>query len=137
MKALVIGSSGGIGQALTTQLRANAQFESVATLSRSEDGLDVKNEASVIAAARRLEAEYRQFDLIMNAVGALEIAVDQLAVAARLGGESLDIEARKAVAQQDALSRLDDGGLGGATVAQAGGTGYRRFGHAESIGRAA
>jgi NAD(P)-dependent dehydrogenase (short-subunit alcohol dehydrogenase family) len=73
MKALVIGSSGGIGQALTTQLRANAQFESVATLSRSEDGLDVKNEASVVAAARRLEAEYRQFDLIINAVGALEI----------------------------------------------------------------
>ena len=73
MKALVIGSSGGIGQALTTQLRADARFGSVATLSRSENGLDITNELSVDAAARRLESEHGHFDLIINATGALVV----------------------------------------------------------------
>jgi NAD(P)-dependent dehydrogenase (short-subunit alcohol dehydrogenase family) len=73
MKALVIGSSGGVGQALTRRLRADPRFASVATLSRSENGLDITDEASVIAAARRMQDAHDQFDLIINATGALVI----------------------------------------------------------------
>jgi len=65
-----------------------------------------------------------------HAVGAVEIAIDQLAIAAGLGGQGLDIEAGEAVAQQDALAGLDDEGLGGGAAAQTDG----RFGHPRSIG---
>lgn len=73
MKALVIGSTGGIGRAISVCLRADARFDVVATLSRSEDGCDVCNESSIAAAARDLEVRYGGLDLIINATGALVI----------------------------------------------------------------
>lgn len=73
MKALVIGSSGGIGRAMTDRLRAEGRFENVATLSRSADGLDITDEASVAAAAHRMSEMHGTFDLIINATGALTI----------------------------------------------------------------
>lgn len=70
---LVIGSSGGIGRAMTDRLRADDRFEIVATLSRSADGLDITDEASVAAAAHRMSEMHGTFDLIINATGALMI----------------------------------------------------------------
>jgi len=73
LKALVIGSSGGIGRALEARLRADPRFGTVVTLSRSEQGLDICDETSVAEAAHRLQIEYDAFDLIINATGALVI----------------------------------------------------------------
>lgn len=67
--ALIIGASGGIGQAVSAALRAKGV--GVTGLSRSGDGLDVTNEASVAAALGALTGP---FDLILVATGALEIA---------------------------------------------------------------
>lgn len=67
-RALVIGASGGIGQALVRAL-ANRGAE-VVELSRSRDALDIRDEASVTAALEPLQG---QFDLILNVTGALEI----------------------------------------------------------------
>ncbi|WP_375255848.1 SDR family NAD(P)-dependent oxidoreductase [Yoonia sp.] len=66
MKALVIGASGGIGAAIVTQLRM-AGWD-VTTLSRSRDGLDVTDAASVDAAMNELSGP---FHLILIAVGIL------------------------------------------------------------------
>lgn len=68
MRALVVGSSGGIGAALVAALAAKGA--SVTGLSRRGDGLDVTDEASVAAALGRLEGA---FDTILVATGALEI----------------------------------------------------------------
>lgn len=68
MRALVVGASGGIGSALVGQLRRRGA-EAVG-LSRSGDGLDVTDEASVVAAFARLEPG---FDLVAVATGALVI----------------------------------------------------------------
>jgi NAD(P)-dependent dehydrogenase (short-subunit alcohol dehydrogenase family) len=73
MKALVIGSSGGIGQALTERLRSDQRFAAVITLSRRETGLDITDEKSVADAARELKEAHGTFDLIINATGALVI----------------------------------------------------------------
>ncbi len=73
MKALVIGSSGGIGRALEGRLRAETQFDAVVTLSRSEHGFDICDEASVARAAQELQLKDGAFDLIINATGALVI----------------------------------------------------------------
>lgn len=73
MKALVIGSSGGIGQALAARLRVDLGSDAVATLSRSEDGFDLGDEASITQAARDLGDKYGAFNLIINATGALMI----------------------------------------------------------------
>jgi NAD(P)-dependent dehydrogenase (short-subunit alcohol dehydrogenase family) len=67
-KVLIIGASGGIGGALGEALRAQG-FE-VTGLSRSEDGLDVTDEASV---DKHLEALEGPFDGLIVASGALEI----------------------------------------------------------------
>ena len=67
-QALVIGSSGGIGQALCTALAG--QGWQVTGLSRSCDGLDVTDEASV---ARHLGALDGPFSRVIIATGALEI----------------------------------------------------------------
>jgi NAD(P)-dependent dehydrogenase (short-subunit alcohol dehydrogenase family) len=68
-RALVIGDSGGIGGALAAALaRRGAAVEG---LSRSRDGLDLCDEASVAAALARLEGPY---ETILVATGALEIA---------------------------------------------------------------
>ena len=66
MRALIIGASGGIGAAVATQLeRAGAE---VTRLSRSVDGLDVTDAASIDAALDPLEGP---FDLIFVAIGIL------------------------------------------------------------------
>lgn len=69
MRALVIGTSGGIGGAVAAALTARGW--AVVGLSRSADGLDVTEEAAV---ARVLGAQEGTFDLIFVATGGLEIA---------------------------------------------------------------
>ncbi|MGC9419134.1 MAG: SDR family oxidoreductase [Rhodovulum sp.] len=68
-RALVIGASGGIGAALQNGLEARLGAGGVVGLSRSGDGLDVTDEASV---ARVLGALGGQFDLVFVATGALQ-----------------------------------------------------------------
>lgn len=66
--ALIIGASGGIGAALCGALKASdARFTE---LSRSGDGLDITDEASV---ERTLCALDQTYDLLIVATGALEI----------------------------------------------------------------
>ena len=65
-RALVIGASGGIGAALCTEYRGRG-FD-VTGLSRSEDGLDVREQASVDEVLGRLEGP---FDTILMATGIL------------------------------------------------------------------
>ncbi len=65
MRSLVVGASGGIGGALVTALAMRGE---VVGLSRSADGLEVTDEASVAVAFARLEGP---FDLIIVATGAL------------------------------------------------------------------
>lgn len=66
--ALIIGSSGGIGTALSQALTARGV--DVTGLSRSEHGLNVTDEASVSSHLSDLDGP---FDLIFVATGALEI----------------------------------------------------------------
>ncbi|WP_152473878.1 SDR family NAD(P)-dependent oxidoreductase [Roseovarius sp. THAF9] len=66
--ALVIGASGGIGSALVAELEK--RDVRVTRLSRSGDGLDVTDEASVEAHLGSLDGE---FDLVFVATGALEL----------------------------------------------------------------
>ncbi len=67
-RILIIGASGGIGSALAEAYRA--QGAEVVGLSRSADGLDVTDEASVEAHFSDLEG---RFDTVVVATGALEI----------------------------------------------------------------
>ncbi|WP_076533420.1 SDR family oxidoreductase [Roseovarius nanhaiticus] len=67
-RSLIIGASGGIGSAITARLKENGS--DVTTISRSEDGLDVTDEASVAECMKKAEGE---FQLIFVATGALEI----------------------------------------------------------------
>lgn len=67
-RALVIGASGGIGRALVAAL--TAQGVDTVELSRSGDGLDVTDEASVEAHLGALDGP---FDLVFVATGALEL----------------------------------------------------------------
>ncbi len=67
MRALVVGSSGGIGAALVAALAARGE---VVGLSRRGDGLDVTDEGSVAGVLGRLEGP---FDLVIVATGALEL----------------------------------------------------------------
>ncbi|WP_116085848.1 SDR family NAD(P)-dependent oxidoreductase [Tropicimonas sp. IMCC34011] len=65
MRSLVVGASGGIGSALAEALGERGE---VVRLSRREDGLDVRDEASVERCLGTLQGE---FDLILCAVGIL------------------------------------------------------------------
>jgi NAD(P)-dependent dehydrogenase (short-subunit alcohol dehydrogenase family) len=65
VRALVVGASGGIGAALVGALRGRGE---VVGLSRRGDGLDVTDEASVVAALGALSGA---FDLVIVATGAL------------------------------------------------------------------
>lgn len=65
MRALVVGASGGIGQALVTALQARGD---VVGLSRQRDGIEVTDEASVAGAMDALDGT---FDLVVVATGAL------------------------------------------------------------------
>ncbi len=64
--ALVIGASGGIGQALANELKARGTH--VTCLSRSRDGLDITSEDAVSTTLGRLQP---QFDRIIVATGIL------------------------------------------------------------------
>ena len=64
--ALVIGASGGIGAAVATELETRGA--SVTRVSRSVDGLDVTDGASVASVMSTLSGPY---DLVFVAVGAL------------------------------------------------------------------
>ncbi|MCC6007631.1 MAG: SDR family NAD(P)-dependent oxidoreductase [Rhodobacteraceae bacterium] len=67
-RALVIGASGGIGASLAAEMEARGA--EVTRLSRSADGLDITDPASVEAHLGRLAGP---FDLVLVATGALEI----------------------------------------------------------------
>ncbi len=67
-RSLIIGASGGIGSAITAKLKDNGS--EVTTLSRSADGIDITDEASVAEALGKATGEYQ---LIFVATGALEI----------------------------------------------------------------
>ena len=67
-QALVLGASGGIGAAVALALEG--QGYAVTRLSRSVDGLDVADEASVQACLERLEG---RFTSVFVATGALEL----------------------------------------------------------------
>ncbi|MCF3973335.1 SDR family NAD(P)-dependent oxidoreductase [Paracoccus salsus] len=69
MRALILGTSGGIGGAIRDTLLARGG--EVIGLSRSGDGLDLTDDATLAGHAARLEAQ--PFDLILNATGALVI----------------------------------------------------------------
>lgn len=69
-KALIIGSSGGIGSALFAECAVRYGPGHVAGLSRSIDGLDIRSEDSIQAAFEKLAGP---FDLILVATGALQI----------------------------------------------------------------
>lgn len=87
-RALIIGSSGGIGSALLDTLRSRG-VDAIG-LSRSEDGLDVTDEDSVSEALGRLEGP---FELIFVATGALRIDGSE-------PEKSLDAVSRKALLDQ-------------------------------------
>jgi NAD(P)-dependent dehydrogenase (short-subunit alcohol dehydrogenase family) len=67
-RALIIGSSGGIGQALCANLTARGL--DVVGLSRTSDGLDITDETSV---ADHIGALDGAFDLVFVATGALVV----------------------------------------------------------------
>ncbi|SFR32999.1 SDR family NAD(P)-dependent oxidoreductase [Litoreibacter janthinus] len=67
-RTLIIGASGGIGTALTQS--AQQRGHDVVGLSRSQDGLDVTDEASIKRAVATLSGS---FDLIICTTGALVI----------------------------------------------------------------
>ena len=72
--ALVVGSSGGIGNAIAETLERDPQCSRVFRLSRPDhSGFDVTDEASVATAAQRIASEIQGLDLIFNATGALTI----------------------------------------------------------------
>ncbi len=66
--ALVIGATGGIGQAICAEL--SGQGHHVTQVSRSRDGLDIRSEASIKSVLDPLTGPY---DLIFIATGALQI----------------------------------------------------------------
>ncbi|GAB4269988.1 MAG: SDR family oxidoreductase [Pararhodobacter sp.] len=68
MQVLVIGDSGGIGRALADHARARG--DTVTGVSRSREGLDVTDRASVARVLGRLSGP---FDVVLVATGALEI----------------------------------------------------------------
>ena len=69
-RALIIGSSGGIGSALFAECEGRFGMENVIGLSRTGNGLDVTSEPSVEAVMNRLSGA---FELIFVATGALQI----------------------------------------------------------------
>ena len=68
-RALIIGASGGIGAAMGAALAGRPGVGAVVGLSRSGDGLDVTDEASVERVLGALEGP---FDLVVVATGALQ-----------------------------------------------------------------
>ena len=102
---LVIGASGGIGAALVTACRARGDH--VTGLSRSEDGLDLTDDAAV---ARILGGLEGPFDHIIVASGALEIdgATPEKSMRAVTAKAMLDQFALNAVGPALVLRQLPD-----------------------------
>lgn len=71
-RALILGASGGIGSALADTVQSDPACSALETLSRSQNGVDVTDETTLAAAAKRLQ-EGGGFNLIINATGALEV----------------------------------------------------------------
>lgn len=71
--ALIFGASGGIGSAMVETLEADPRCTTTIALSRAEDGVDLTDEESVREAAKKITEESRDFELIINAAGALEV----------------------------------------------------------------
>ena len=72
-KAVIFGASGGIGAAITTQLRLSGDFATVSTGTRSKGGdfrFDLTDESSIAAAASAI-AETGPVDLVIVATGVL------------------------------------------------------------------
>lgn len=69
--ALVIGASGGVGQAISKCLASEINCSNVVQLSRREDGLDITDEETVHRAADRFQST--SFEFIVCATGALTI----------------------------------------------------------------
>ncbi|MEO0681611.1 MAG: SDR family oxidoreductase [Pseudomonadota bacterium] len=69
-RALVLAASGGLGAAFLARLRADPRCAEATGLSRSADGMDVTDEASLARAAAGVGGE---IDLLVIATGALEI----------------------------------------------------------------
>ena len=70
-RALVIGTSGGIGTAFTEILRQDPSCGEIVPLSRSRDGLDIIDEESIAFHARRLEE--KPIHLLLCATGILTV----------------------------------------------------------------
>lgn len=68
MRVLVVGASGGVGAALARE--AQARGDQVVALSRSGDGLDVTDAASVVRVMGGLQGA---FDAVLVATGGLDI----------------------------------------------------------------
>ena len=69
--ALIIGSNGGIGSAITSQLKAMDQCIHIEEINRKIfPNLDITQEASILPIAQNNQ----KFDLIFDATGGLEIA---------------------------------------------------------------
>ena len=69
--AVVLGASGGIGNALEAALRQSGAFETVLGLSRSADGFDLGDEASIARAAQAAAAHDTPIRLVLVATGLL------------------------------------------------------------------
>lgn len=71
-KALVIGSTGGIGQAICSQLETDPDCEQVIGLSRSTDpSIDLTDEASLEQAADLIGQKHGEIDVLIIATGVL------------------------------------------------------------------
>jgi NAD(P)-dependent dehydrogenase (short-subunit alcohol dehydrogenase family) len=98
-KALVIGASGSIGQALCQQLRADPNCAGVRELSRSSSpALDLEDPASIAAAAAALAGD-GPYQLILHAAGLLH----RDGIAPEKSLAAIDAEALQAVFQVNAL----------------------------------
>ena len=72
-RALVIGASGAIGNALLQQLQSDPRCASVSGVSRqSTPGLDLLDESSIAACAQALAGQ-GPFHLVVDATGALTV----------------------------------------------------------------
>ena len=69
-RALIIGSSGGIGGALVDNLKKTVGPKNVVTLSRTENGLDFMNPETISMSSRQQDG---LFNLIVDATGSLRI----------------------------------------------------------------
>lgn len=68
--AVVIGASGGIGAALADRLEASGAYSAIHRLSRSGSGLDLEDEATIVAAAANV-ADGPPVRLVFIATGVL------------------------------------------------------------------